>query len=158
MTPEMIAVKRATGEMIRGVGGLEVAAQFCRVGKSVLGDNQSLNKPDSFVALDVVAALEPLARERDGWPHVTRALADELGLILFKRPEAVPDKADLLSLVGQLSQRNGEVAGEVCTALADGVVDYAEARRTRARLAIQIAVALELDAALAAIEDKGVNA
>jgi len=155
MTPETIALKRATVDMIRGVGGLEVAAQFCRVGKSVLGDNQSINKPDSFVAIDVVAALEPLARERDGWPHITRALAGEMGFLLFKRPDAVPDKTDLLTLVGQLSQRNGEVAGEVCTSLADGVVDYAEARRTRARLAMQIAIALELDAALAAIEDKG---
>lgn len=155
MTPELIRIKCATGEMIRGVGGLEVAAQYCRVGKSVLGDNQSLNKPESFVAVDVVAALEPLARDRDGWPHVLTALADGMGLILFKRPEAVPDKADLLSLVGKLSQRNGEVAGEVCRALADGKVDYAEARRTRARLKMQIANALELDAALAAIEDNG---
>lgn len=155
MTPEMIALKRATGEMIRGVGGLEVAAQYCRVGKSALSDNQSLNKTESFVAIDVVAALEPLARERDGWPHVTRALAEDMGFLLFKRPDAIPETADLLTLVGKLSHRNGEVAGEVCTALADGKVDRSEARLCRARIAIQMAVALELDAALAAIEDQG---
>ena len=39
MTPELIDLERATAETIKGVGGLEAAAGFCRVGKSVLGDN-----------------------------------------------------------------------------------------------------------------------
>lgn len=70
MTPDTLALKRATAETIKGVGGLEAAADFCRVGKSVLSDNQSPNRADSFIAIDVVADLEPLARERAGWPHV----------------------------------------------------------------------------------------
>ena len=55
MTPELLDLKRATHETIKGVGGLEAAASFCRLGKSVLGDNQSVNKPESFMAIDVVA-------------------------------------------------------------------------------------------------------
>lgn len=79
LTPEKIAAKRATREMIAGAGGVEAAAPFCRVGKSKLSENQNEACEDSFVALDVVLDLEPLARSRPGWPHVTRFLCQQVG-------------------------------------------------------------------------------
>lgn len=151
MTPEKLALKRATGEMLRGVGGLEAAAGFCRVGKTILGDNQSQNRPDSFVALDVIADLEPLARDRDGWPHVTRALAATMGFVLVKLPEAQVTNADLLNLLGRQAKEGGDISQAVCTALADGVVRRAEARDIREEIRQQMEVLAAMDAALAAI-------
>jgi hypothetical protein len=153
-TPEKLALKRATGEMIRGVGGLEAAAGFCRVGKSVLGCNQSPNEPDSFVALDVLADLEPLARGREGWPHVTRALAAQQGFALVKLPDALPEAGDLLHLVARQAREGGAIASAICAALADGKVDADEARAARKQVADLIDVAVAMDAALAAIEGK----
>lgn len=152
MTPEKLNLKRATGEMLKGVGGLEAAAGFCRVGKSALGDNQSVNKPESFVALDVIADLEPLARDRNGWPHVTRALAATMGFVLVKLPEAPATTADLLSLIGRHAKEGSDVSQAVCRALSDGVVRRAEAREVRAEIRHQMEVLAAMDAAMALIE------
>ncbi|WP_010218870.1 phage regulatory CII family protein [Sphingomonas sp. PAMC 26621] len=152
MTPERIAIKLATAELIKGCGGLEASAGFCRVGKTVLGDNQSVNRPDSFVAIDVVQDLEPLARDREGWPHITRALAAGLGFALVRLPECTPSGTDLLMLLARLSKEGGDIASEICKALADQVVNPAEARAIRKQLREQIEVAVQLDAALASIE------
>lgn len=120
MKPERIALKAATGEMIKGVGGLEAAAGFCRVGKSVLGDNQSLNRDDSFVAIDVVADLEPLARERSGWPHVTQALCARMGGTFVALPEVPSSRADILTLLSTQCEEHGDLTKALCAALADG--------------------------------------
>jgi hypothetical protein len=152
MTPETLALKRATAEMLKGVGGLEAAAGFCRVGKTILGDNQSVNRPDSFVALDVIADLEPLARDRDGWPHVTRALAAAMGFVLVKLPEAPATNADLLNLIGRHAKEGGDVSQAVCTSLADGVMRRPDARAIRTEIRQQMEVLAAMDAALAAIE------
>ena len=155
MTPERIRLKQATAEMIKGCGGLEASASFCRVGKSALGDNQSVNRPDSFVAIDVVQDLEPLARDRDGWPHVTRALAASMGFALVRLPESLPSDSDLLLLLAKLTKEGGDIASAICAALSDHVVTPTEARETRKQVREQIEVAVQLDAVLAAIEAEG---
>jgi hypothetical protein len=152
VTPEKLNLKRATGEMLKGVGGLEAASGFCRVGKSALGDNQSVNKPESFVALDVIADLEPLARDRDGWPHVTRALAAAMGFVLVKLPEAQATTADLLNLVGRHAKEGSDVSQAVCKALSDGIVRRREASEVRAEIRHQMEVLAAMDAAMALIE------
>lgn len=152
MTPEKLNLKRATGEMIKGVGGLEAAAGFCRVGKSALGDNQSLNKHESFVALDVIADLEPLARGRHGWPHVTRALAATMGFVLVKVPDAPATCADLLELIGRHAKEGGDVSQSVCKALSDGVVRRNEATEIRSEIRHQMEVLAAMDAAMALVE------
>lgn len=152
MTPEKLNLKRATGEMIKGVGGLEAAAEFCRVGKSALGDNQSVNKPESFVALDVIADLEPLARDRDGWPHVTRALAATMGFVLVKVPEAPATCADLLGLIGRHAKEGGDVSQSVCKALSDGIVRRSEATEIRTEIRHQMEVLAAMDAAMALVD------
>lgn len=152
MTPEKLNLKRATGEMLKGVGGLEAAAGFCRVGKSALGDNQSVNKPESFVALDVIADLEPLARDRDGWPHVTRALAATMGFVLVKLPDAPASNADMLTLVGRHAKESADVSQSVCMALSDGSVSRREAGNIRTEIRHQMEVLAAMDAAMALIE------
>lgn len=152
MTPEKLNLKRATGGMIKGVGGLEAAAEFCRVGKSALGDNQSVNKPESFVALDVIADLEPLARDRDGWPHVTRALAATMGFVLVKLPDAPASNADMLTLVGRHAKESADVSQSVCVALSDGSVSRREAGNIRTEIRHQMEVLAAMDAAMALVE------
>ncbi|WP_010184749.1 phage regulatory CII family protein [Sphingomonas sp. PAMC 26605] len=155
MKPERIAIKIATAEMIKGCGGLETSAMFCRVSKTVLSENQSLGCPSTFVAIDVVQDLEPLARDRDGWPHVTRALAAGLGFALVRLPESLPSDTDLLLLLAKLTKEGGDIASAICAALADHVVTPTEARETRKQVREQIEVAVQLDAVLAAIEAEG---
>jgi hypothetical protein len=150
--PERIALKLATAEMLKGCGGLEASAGFCRVSKTKLHENQSVTRPDSFVAIDVVQDLEPLARDREGWPHVTRALAAGLGFALVRLPESTPSGTDLLMLLAKLSKEGGDIASEICKALADHVVEPTEASVIRKQVREQIEVAVQLDAALAAIE------
>lgn len=120
MTPEKLALKRAFAETVKGVGGLEAAAGFCRVGKSVLGANQSVNDDESFAALDVVADLEPLARDRAGWPHVTQALCLQMGGTFVALPDAPVSKEGLLARLAQQAQEQNDLTQTICTGLADG--------------------------------------
>jgi hypothetical protein len=152
MKPEAVFLKQATGDMLKGVGGLEAAAAFCRVGKSVLSDCQSVNNPDRFIAIDVVADLEPLAREREGWPHVTRALCTLMGGTFVALPDGAVTRVDLLGSLGRLAQENADISTKLCAALADGVCRAAEARVVRHEVAQAQAVLAALDAQLAAIE------
>ncbi len=150
-TPENLKLKAAFADVVKGAGGVEAAAGFCRVGKSVLSD-QTRPESESFPAIDVIADLEPLARNRPGWPHVTRALAARIGFSLVRLPEAIPDGACLLTLLGALGQTNGQISSELCDALSDGKVERHEARPIRDLLRRQIETAVQMDALLAAIE------
>lgn len=152
MKPELLFLKAATAETIKGVGGLEAAAGFCRVGKSVLGECQSINHPERFIAVDVIADLEPLARDREGWPHVTRALCTLMGGTFVGLPEAAITRIDLLGSLARLSQENADISTKLCAALADGVCQPAEASKVRDEVAQGQAVLAALDAQLAAIE------
>lgn len=149
MKPERISLKLATGEMIKGVGGLEAAAGFCRVGKSVLHEAQSLNCPDRFVPVDVLADLEPLARDREGWPHVTRALCHQMGGVFVPVPQAMPSREDLLGSVGRLAKEAAEVTQTICSAVADGTVDAGEIAAARVQIEEAMAVLATLDRQLA---------
>ena len=155
MTPEQLDLKRATAETIKGVGGLEMAATFCRVGKSALSDNQSVNHPHSFIALDALADLEPLARERSGWPHVTRALCRRMGGVFVPQPEVQTTGADLLQLLAGHAQEGADVARVICEAMADGKVCAADARKIKVEVAQAMELLARIDAGLTVIEQEG---
>lgn len=155
MTPELLDLKRATAETIKGVGGLEAAAGFCRVGKSVLGDNQSANRPDSFMALDVIAALEPLARERSGWPHVTRALCRRMGGVFVPVPDGRASGGELAELLARKIKEGADVSSALCAALGDGRVEPREARAVRDEIAELMELLALMDAELSMIEQEG---
>jgi hypothetical protein len=145
MKPEAIFLKRATAEMIKGVGGLEAAAGFCRVGKSVLHEAQSINCPDRFVAIDVVADLEPLARDREGWPHVTRALCHQMGGVFVLVPNRIAGREDLIGSVGRLAKEAADVTQTICAAVADGQIDGGEIAAARMQIEEAMAVLASLD-------------
>lgn len=142
LTPEKLALKRAFSEIVKGCGGLETAATYCRVGKTRLG-NQTSPNDEHFAAIDVIADLEPLARNRPGWPHVTRELAAQQGFVLVAVPEAPAADADHLRSLALMMKEGGDVAGALSKALADGklcAADRADCRRELWEL-IEVAVA-----------------
>jgi hypothetical protein len=151
VTPDLLALKRATAEMIKGVGGVEAAASFCRVGKSTLSDAQNMNKDDCFVALDVIADLEPLARSRDNWPHVTTKLCEIMGGTFVALPDAPATREDLLSLLAAQSREQSDLTNAICAGLSDGKFDQADARKALAEIDDVIRVAAAMRAELQSI-------
>lgn len=154
MTPEKNALKRASSETIKGVGGLEASAGFCRVGKSVLSDNQSINRPDSFMAIDTVADLEPLARDRDGWPHVTRALCAIMGGTFVALPDVPERSEDLLALLSAQAKESSDLTAVICAAVGDGRIDRAECDAGIAECDALIAAVAAMRATLAAVRER----
>jgi len=157
LTPDKIALKRATGEMILGVGGVEAAASFCRVGKSKLSENQGPQNEDSFVALDVVADLEPLARSRPGWPHVTRQLCRTMGGAFVELPDAKLVGRDLPGCAALHAKEASEVTARLFEATRGGpltaaLIDSHELER-EAREAVEASV--QLLAMIQAIKGEG---
>lgn len=156
MTPELLKLKQATAELIKGVGGVEAAAMFCRVGKSSLSDAQNWRRDDVFVALDVVFDLEPLARDRTGWPHVTRALCAAMGGVFVPLPEAQATREDLLMLLAAKARESSELTDAAiacCTAVDDNpAVRAAAARKAIKELDDVVAVAMAMRAALETLE------
>jgi hypothetical protein len=148
MKPDNLALKFATAEMIKGCDGLENAAEHCRVGKSVLGDNQSINKPDSFIALDVVRDLERLSRDREGWPHVTLELCKSMGGTFVPLPEVPVSTAGVHMMLGDMSKEFGEATAAVCTGLADGVLSDSDIAKSVKELDDVIRVAASMRALL----------
>lgn len=155
MTPEQLHLKKAFKETILGVGGVVPAAMFCRVEKSQLQDYYSETKPDKFPPVDVIADLEPLARERSGSPHVLRALSAHMGFVLVRLPEARATGADLMGLLARKVKEGSDVSIALCEALKDGVVRPAEARRVRSEITDLMECLAALNAELAAIEGEG---
>ncbi|MDX3885569.1 MAG: hypothetical protein QHC65_14200 [Sphingomonas sp.] len=117
LTPEKLALKRASAEVVKGVGGYEAAAGFCRLGKTRLGQVCSTAHPDEFMPLDVLLDLEPLAKDRPGWPHVTRMLAKAQGFELFREPEVEPELGDWHEQMGELAEHSGAITSGLCAAL-----------------------------------------
>ena len=142
-TPEKLALKRAFVEIVRGVGGVEVAAMHCRIGKSLISE-QGRPESESFPAIDVIHDLQPLARDRAGWPQVTRELAAQDGFVLVALPEVAESERDYLLQLCAMTKEHGDVAAALGRALADGVLTTAERAEVRAELwhVIEVAVAL----------------
>lgn len=146
MTPERLALKRATGEMIKGVGGLEAGSNYTRVGKSMLADYGSVHKPDCFVPIDIVADLEPLSRERSGWPHATRALCRMMGGTFVPEPELPVTGADLFAKLGTLHNEFADVTGAVCNGMRDGVWSSEDGAELERQLDDVIEIAIRMRA------------
>lgn len=155
MIPERLALKRATADMVKGAGGVEAAAAFTRVGKTLLADYGSPNRP-AFVPIDVVADLEPLTRDREGWPHVTQALCKAMGGTFVAEPEVPVTGADLFGKLAQLSSEFADVTRAVCDGMSDGKWDTRDASELERQLDDVIRVAIRMRAL--ARHSKGENA
>ncbi|MEK9212292.1 phage regulatory CII family protein [Sphingomonas sp. 2378] len=151
MTPDRLALKRATDDLLSGVGGQVKAAGFTRVGQSTLSTYASRHNRDAFMPIDIVADLEPLAMDREGWPHVTQALCAVMGGVFVALPEVPASDGDLLTMLGRLSKEAGDVTQEMCAALSDGRIDRVEQAKIRREVRHLLEIAVALDAIVANI-------
>lgn len=122
LTPEKLALKAASAEVVKGAGGYEAAALFCRLGKTRLQqvcDSANPAHAHEFMPLDVLLDLEPLAQNRPGWPHVTRMLAKAQGFTLFREPAVEPDFSGWHGQMGDLAEHSGGITAGLCAALKD---------------------------------------
>lgn len=117
------ALKRASGDLISALGGIEGAAASIEKGKSVVGRKVNPTDTEHFLSIHEVAELEALAPH----PVVTELLCKLAGGLFVPHVDLAADEGSLAWLVMQLSKELGELSGEIATALADGVVTPAEA-------------------------------
>ncbi|WP_294195884.1 hypothetical protein [uncultured Sphingomonas sp.] len=155
MTPRELHLKQSFEALIEAVGGVEAAALFCRVGKSTLQTYYSKVHPKAFPPLDVIVALEPLARDRAGFPPITSILCRLNGGVFVPIPEVRATGADLWALLARKAKEGAAVSAAMCEALKDGRVDADEARRVRGEIAKLFELLALMDAELAMIEGDG---
>lgn len=98
---------RLARELIAACGGLEEAAQVCRIGKSQLSDAQNPNGV-AYLPADTIYDLE----QHCGSAIYSRALHDA-------RPET-PVQRDLMTEAAEATEAAARLQGAVRVALADG--------------------------------------
>lgn len=113
-----IRLKVATRRLIEACGGVESAAELCRVKKSSLSEYENRNS-DTFMPIDVALDLESFAGE----PFVTRALAEETGQTVTQKDFGEGETPSCLALaVGSIARESADVVASLADALADGVL------------------------------------
>jgi hypothetical protein len=126
--PDKQALKLASKRLGQAAGGVEAAANYCRVGKSLLSEYGSRNN-ETFMPIDVVADLEAVTHGTAGWPLVTRMLAAEAGCALVELPKPTAPDANWFAQLGKLCSETGDVINRLGEALADGNVCAADVRK-----------------------------
>lgn len=145
------AQARAADRLIKAVGGVAPASEFCGKSEAQLSKYSRANYAESM-PISVVEDLEAVSHDIPGHPHVTRYLANRAGYVLFKKPEILATGADLLRLVAEQSKESGEIASALCNALADGKLESHEIADIRTEVADLIRNAVSMDAELEMIE------
>jgi hypothetical protein len=120
LTPQLQGLKVKFGVLLRAVGGVEAAAPFCRVGKSVLAASGSINEPERFPAADAILDLETVTRGTPDWPVVTRYLARQQGFELVPDPDVEAGRIDLQTIAA-LSKEAGDVVSKIAANLEGGL-------------------------------------
>lgn len=145
-TQGSLRLKRATRDLVRALGGIEVAADDLGKGKSTVHRWTDRNEADHFINIEDLAHLEAAAHR----PLVTEQLARMAGCVLvtlpdddLREPGAMADHMmDIMAQVGRLTLA-------VQAALHDGQVCAREVRELRALLADLITSGAGFDRMLA---------
>lgn len=144
-------LKRATRQLVRGVGGIEAAAGLLGAGHSTVGRWQNRDDRESWINLAAVRQLE----DDGGEALVTAELARLAGGIFVPLPDGSGDETQLAARLLEVMQRVGLVAGSTQAAIADGRCDAAEACAVRLIVAEALAALAQFDGQLAEIERSG---
>lgn len=117
------SLKDATRRLLDGVGGLDRAAELCRLKRTRLSQCASPYAEADYLPIDAVVSLELAARLRP----VTDHLCARHGGVWLPLPSTAQSArwADDLAAV---AREAGEVVARLAAALADGTVTAAEAR------------------------------
>lgn len=137
------ALKRATRDLVAAVGGCELAAGLCRVGKSQLAAAGSINEPDRFMPVDVLRDLVAVSHGQPGQLALLAFLAAEAGCVLV--PVKAGPALDPLQAIAALSKENAELVAAMATPGASPRRIMAEAEDVMANAAAIRAAAAELE-------------
>ncbi|GAK33270.1 hypothetical protein JCM17846_18320 [Iodidimonas nitroreducens] len=148
------ALKLATRDLYRALGGQEVAADFAGRSQSRLSHYCNTTNPAmaaEFIPADILVRLEPLT----GIPYVTRLLAHASGYALVPLGVASKEDRPWAGRLADLIREAGDVAAHLADSLAeDGRVSAADVVRRdlhgEVREAIQVLV--DLNAALGRLD------
>ncbi|MFC4169571.1 phage regulatory CII family protein [Teichococcus aestuarii] len=113
LSTDDMALKTLTRLLIEQVGGLEAAATYTRVNRSVLSGYQNPHQPH-FMPVDVVGRLEHAARR----VPITEELARRAGYSLVQPGEVATESVPLL--MARFSQEAAELHQAFAEGLADG--------------------------------------
>lgn len=149
-------LKIAFKDLVGAAGGLEAAAEHCRIGKTTLGYQTSLSSEceDRFAAIDVVACLEELT----GKPLVTRMLCQLNGGDFVERPVVPAGRGDLMTLLAAQAREMSELTSALLLGLADGRLCGAEARKAWTEAQQVVAISAQMVAELTVIIKGGDDA
>lgn len=151
LSPDKQALKRATGRLVKAVGGQEAAVAFTRLHRhQVLSDyaNPAADHAERFAPIDVIADLEGITHGTAGHPVVTRALARAAGFALVPLPAARCAVDDLGCHLSAIIRESADVTLALSLALSRPLADAGRAALRR-EIAEAVQALVELDAALA---------
>jgi hypothetical protein len=149
LSARALRLKAAMRDLVAACGGQEGAAASCGRGQQRISTYGQRNS-DVFAPIDVIAALEAVARAEPGYPHVTRALAAEAGFALIALPDPYRPATKWSRFVAELAREAGETISGIAGDLADdNDVSPAEARGRLKDADELIEIAVQLRAALA---------
>lgn len=134
---QFAALKTAWTQQVRQLGGNAATCSVTGCDPAQVSRYGALHH-DMHVPVHVVAAAERCAVDQGGHPYVVAALARAIG------HEIVPcelGRGDLAAAAEQVAASSGRLLGDTLRALADGVVDEAEALQLRGGLDELIRVA-----------------
>ncbi len=139
-------IKRVTGELVRAVGGIEVAAADLVRGKSTVHRWTDRHDTEHFLNVDDCATLEAQAPR----PLVTELLCRMAGGVFVTLPQGEDGGGDAIAgaLLGVMDEV-GQLASGVRISLSDGHCDPGEAATLRGLLGELMARAAAFDLLLA---------
>lgn len=138
-------LKEAAASLIEAAGGFPRAAEIARVGQSTLHAYTDPARPDVHMPIDIALALEAAT----GSHAVTEFLAHSAGLLVLVLPPAKAESEFAIRLA-TLGQEAADVFGSGARALADGMLDAAEASTWLEQCDEMLAVGGQLRQAIAA--------
>lgn len=145
LAPSDIAISEATADAIHAAGKQVFVGHMLNRSRAVLMAWAN-HEQREFIPIRLVPQLEKLGTGQDGWPHITRALAQMQGFELFRLPETDGGADDWLAQIGLLSSEAADITGTICSALGDGAVCGDDVRRLNmidaARQLVSVAVGL----------------
>lgn len=147
-------LKLAVRDTIKACDGIDKAGQVARRSQSTAGLWNNLSGRD-MPPVDCAVAMDALAIANGGAPHITAAMAAELGRVLVDLPDAATTTACWNALMADLSSEGADLLGGLLRDLSDRKIKPHEAQARRADTRALLAVIVEADQRLRAIAEGG---
>lgn len=127
LSPDLQGLKAATKALVRAAGGQEACATLARYGRhQSYSEFASVEHPQRFMPIDVVAALEDVTHGIAGHPIVTRHLCRMAGGVFVRVPQGQPGEAAFLDALSRLTGEFGRLSTGLMDALRDRTVTRGE--------------------------------